>query len=178
MSEKRQYTDEEIEALAEQASKNAMNHFKYGVSCGECTLKGFLDLGLTDFPAETVALASGFGAGMGASRHTCGAVNGGMLIIGTTHGRRDPYALPTFEERVDELNHPDTGVYARHGKYVREVITEFGSIECRDLTFPFEDFHCKDRARKCKRIIGFCAKQATKAALKDWNASVLEDKQA
>lgn len=137
MSEKRQYTDEEIEALAEQASKNAMNHFKYGVSCGECTLKGFLDLGLTDFPAETVALASGFGAGMGASRHTCGAVNGGMLIIGTTHGRRDPYALPTFE-----------------------------------------DFHCKDRARKCKRIIGFCAKQATKAALKDWNASVLEDKQA
>ena len=178
MSEKRQYTDEEIEALAEQASQNAMNHFKYGVSCGECTLKGFLDLGLTDFPAETVALASGFGAGMGASRHTCGAVNGGMLIIGTTHGRRDPYALPTFEERVDELNHPDTGVYARHGKSVREVITEFGSIECRDLTFPFEDFHCKDRARKCKRIIGFCAKQATKAALKDWNASVLEDKQA
>ena len=35
MSEKRQYTDEEIEALAEQASQNAMNHFKYGVSCGD-----------------------------------------------------------------------------------------------------------------------------------------------
>ena len=167
MSEKRLYTEEEIEFLAEQASQNAMEHFKYGVSCGECVFKGFLDLGLTDVPVEAVALASGFGGGMGSTRHTCGAVNGGMLIIGTTKGRRDPYALPTFEERVDELNHEDTGVYARHGKFVREVITEYGTIECRDLTFPFPDFHSKDRARKCKKVIGFCAREAAKAALKD-----------
>lgn len=167
MSEKKKYTAEEIEALAEQAAQNAMNHFKYGISCGECVLKGFLDLGLTDFPPEVVALVSGFGGGMGSSRHTCGAVNGGMMIIGTTHGRKDPYALPTFEERVEELNRPETGVYDRHGKYIREVITEYGTIECRDLSFPFEDFHSKDRARKCKQVIGFCARQATKAALKD-----------
>ena len=31
---------------------------------------------------EIEALASGFG-GMGHTRHTCGAVNGGMLVIGT-----------------------------------------------------------------------------------------------
>ena len=119
MSEKKKYTEEEIEILAEQAAQNAMNHYKYGVSCGECVFKGFLDLGLSDFPPETVALASGFGAGMGASHHTCGAINGGMLVIGTMQGRKDPYALPTFEERVDELNHPQKGVYARQGKYVR-----------------------------------------------------------
>ena len=167
MSEKRKYTEEEIEALAEQAAKNAMNHFRYGVSCGECVFKGFLDLGLTDFPPEIIALASGFGGGMGCTRHTCGAVNGGMLAIGTMHGRRDPYALPTFEERVDELNRPETGVYARHGQFVRQVITEYGTIDCRDLILPFEGCEGKEQARRCQKLIGFCARQATKAALKD-----------
>lgn len=166
MSEQMIYTPEEIETLAEQAAANAMEHFRHGVSCGECVLKGFLDLGISDFPPETVALVSGFGGGMGASRHTCGAVNGGMMIIGTKKGRKNPYALPTFDERVVELNDPENGVYAHHGRYIREVIREWGTIECRDLTFPFEDFHCKDRARKCKQIIGFCAREATKAALK------------
>ena len=32
MSEKKKYTEEEIEILAEQAAQNAMNHYKYGVS--------------------------------------------------------------------------------------------------------------------------------------------------
>lgn len=167
MSEKTAYTPEEIEALSEQAAQNAMNHFKYGISCGECALMGFLDLGLSDYPPETAGLASGFGGGMGASRHTCGAVNGGMMAIGTLQGRKDPYALPTFEERVEQLNRPETGVYARHGVYIRACIERWGTIECRDLCFPFADFHSKDRARKCKEVIGFCAREATKAALKD-----------
>ena len=65
MSEKKKYTPEEIEALAEQAAQNAMNHFKHGLTCAECVFKGFLDLGLTDFPPEIVALSSGYGGGSG-----------------------------------------------------------------------------------------------------------------
>ena len=166
MSEKKKYTPEEIEALAEQAAQNAMNHFKHGLTCAECVFKGFLDLGLTDFPPEIVALSSGYGGGMGATYHTCGAVNGGMLAIGTMQGRKNPYALETFEERVDELNHEGTGVYPRHGVYVKGVFKEWGTIDCRDLCINF-DFHSKERARNCKQIIGYCAREATKHALKD-----------
>ena len=167
MSEQKKYSQEEIDALAKQAGQNAMEHFRHGLNCGECVFKGFLDLGLTDLPAEVVCLSSGFGAGMGGTKHACGAVNGGMLAISSTKGRRDPYALPTFAERVEELNRADDGVYARHGAYVRAVISEYGTIDCRDLCTPFEDFHSKERARKCKQIIGYCAEQATRAALKD-----------
>ena len=166
MSEKRKYTPEEIEELAGKAAENATNHFKHGLTCAECVFKGFLDLGLSDFPPEVVALSSGYGGGMGATYHTCGAVNGGMLAIGTMQGRKDPYALPTFEERVEQLNRPETGVYPRHGAYVKSVFAEWGTIDCRDLCINF-DFHSKDRARNCKKIIAYCAMEATKAALKD-----------
>ena len=166
MSEKKIYTDEEIESLSNKAAENAMNHFKYGLTCAECAFLGFLDLGLTDFPPEVIALSSGFGGGMGGTKHTCGAVNGGMLAIGTMQGRKNPYALPTFEERVDELHHEMTGVYPRHGEYVTACIKEYGTIDCRDLCLPFSEDQQKEKSRNCKKIIGFCAKEATKAALK------------
>ena len=166
MSEKKKYTPEEIEALAEQAAKNATEHFKHGINCGECVFMGFLELGLTDYPPEVVALASGFGGGMGKTYHTCGAVNGGMLAIGTMKGRKNPYALPSYEERVDELNHEGSGVYSRHGAFVKDVFKEWGTIDCRDLCINY-DFHSKDRARNCKQIIAYCAREATKHALKE-----------
>ncbi len=126
MEEKKIYTEEEIEQLAEKASQNAMEHF--------------------------------------------GAVNAGMVVIGSKQGRKNPYAKETFEERVDELHHDETGIYPRHAVYVKDVIKEYGTIECRDLCFPFDESTkdgMKERARNCKKIIGFCAKEATKAALKN-----------
>ena len=138
MEEKKFYTEEEIEQLAEQASQNAMEHFKHGLNCGECVLQGFLDLGISEYP-------------------------------GSKQGRKNPYAKETFAERVDELHHDETGIYPRHAVYVKDVIKEYGTIECRDLCFPFDESTkegMKERARNCKKIIGFCAKAATKAALK------------
>ena len=153
MEEKKIYTEEEIEQLAEKASQNAMEHFKHGLNCGECVLQGFLDLSISEYPPEIIALVSGMGGGMGFTKHTCGAVNAGMVVIGSKQGRKNPYA----------------GIYPRHAVYVKDVIKEYGTIECRDLCFPFDESTkegMKERARNCKKIIGFCAKEATKAALK------------
>ena len=169
MEEKKIYTEEEIEQLAEKASQNAMEHFKHGLNCGECVLQGFLDLGISEYPPEIIALVSGMGGGMGFTKHTCGAVNAGMVVIGSKQGRKNPYAKETFAERVDELHHDETGIYPRHAVYVKDVIKEYGTIECRDLCFPFDESTkdgMKERARNCKKIIGFCAMEATKAALK------------
>ena len=162
----KKYTEEEIEALAEQAAQNAMGHFRNGLNCGECVLQGFLDLGLSDYPKEIVGLVSGMGAGMGETGHTCGAVNAGMVVISSMHGRKNPYEKESFEERVDQLHHPETGIYPRHGAYVRAFMKEKGTIECRDLSIQW-DFDSKDRKRNCKQIIGLATKLATKAALKE-----------
>lgn len=165
--EKKHYTPEERAALAEQAAANAGEHFRHGLNCSECVLKGFLDLGLTDYPPETVALASGMGGGMGGTGRLCGAVNAGMLVVSAMHGRRDPYAKDTMEARVDELHHPETGIYSRHAAYLRAVMKELGSLECRDLCFPYPDFDSKDRKRNCKKILMTCARIATEMALRD-----------
>ncbi|MBR0293195.1 MAG: C_GCAxxG_C_C family protein [Acidaminococcaceae bacterium] len=124
MEETKIYTEEEIEQLAEKASQNAMEHFKHGLNCGECVLQGFLDLGISEYPPEIIALVSGMGGGMGFTKHTCGAVNAGMVVIGSKQGRKNPYAKETFEERVDELHHDETGIYPRHAVYVKDVIKE------------------------------------------------------
>ncbi len=170
MAEKKVYTETEIEEIAEKASQTAMEHFKHGLNCGECVFQGYLEQKTTDYPPEVVALVSGMGGGMGFTKHTCGAVNAGMCVIGSRHGRKNPFAKESFEDRVDELHHEGTGVYPRHGEYIRKCIAEFGTIECRDLCFPFDESTPegkKNRARNCKKIIGWCAKEATKAALKE-----------
>ena len=168
MAEEKKFPAEEREALAQRASEQAMAYFKQGLNCGERVFQGYLDQGLTDFPPGVVALSSGMGGGMGFTKHTCGAVNAGLLVIGSRHGRRNPLAKATFEERVDELHHAETGVYPRHGAYIRRCIAEWGTVECRDLCFPFDESTPegkKERARNCKKIIGWCAAEATKAAL-------------
>lgn len=170
MTEEKKYSPEEAEALAEQASKRAMEYFKEGLNCGECVFQGYLEQGLTDYPPEVVALVSGMGGGMGFTKHTCGAINAGLLVIGSRHGRKNPLAKATFAERVDELHHEGTGVYPRHGEYIKKCIAEWGTIECRDLCFPFDETvpeGKKERTRNCKKIIGWCTKEATLAALKD-----------
>ena len=83
MEEKKIYTEAEIEELAERASQNAMEHFKHGLNCGECVLQGFLDLGISEYPPEIVGLVSGMGGGMGFTKHTFGAVNAGLVVIGS-----------------------------------------------------------------------------------------------
>ena len=165
MKPKRTYTPEEIDRYAGEAARNAMEHYRHGLNCAECVLQGFLDLGLSDYDPSIVGLVSGMGAGMGHTGHTCGAVNAGMVVVGSEKGRKDPYEAGTMEERVAQLNAPRTGIYARHGAYLRQCFQELGSIECRDLCIQYENFACRERARNCKRIIGACAAMAAREAL-------------
>ena len=164
----KQLSATEVEQAAAKAEAAAMGYFKQGLNCGECVFQGYLDQKMTDLPPEVVALASGMGGGMGFTKHTCGAVNAGLLVIGSRHGRKNPLAKATFEERVEELHRPETGIYPRHDAYIRRCLAEWGTIDCRDLCFPFDETTPegkKERARNCKKIIGWCAAEATKAAL-------------
>lgn len=168
--EKKTFSEAEREDIAERAAQSAMEHFKHGLNCAESVFLGYLEQDCSGFPKEAVALSSGMGFGMGATQHTCGAVNAGLLIIGSRHGRKDPYAKESFEERRDELHHAETGIYPRHGAYIRACVAEWGTTECRDLCLPFDESTpegAKARKRNCKQIIGWCAREAARAALKD-----------
>ena len=156
---------ERIEELRVQVEQTARNYFRQGLNCAECVFKSFLDLDLTEFPSKTVALASGFGGGIGLTKNTCGAVLGAALSIGTTHGRKDPLAKETVKERIAELN-DDDGVYARFRRFIEEVEAKYGSVKCSELTKVY-DWHEKPRKKNCQEIIGYAAGLAVKYALED-----------
>jgi hypothetical protein len=44
---------------------NAKQNFRNGLNCAESVLKAIMDTEVTDFPSEIVAVATGFGGGMG-----------------------------------------------------------------------------------------------------------------
>ena len=154
---------DQINALQEQTEQAARNYFRQGLNCAECALKSFLDLGLTSFPPETVALASGLGGGIGHTKNTCGAVLGAALAIGTMRGRKDPLAKETLPERIAELNAPD-GIYAVFRRFIEEVEEKYGTIQCSELSKAY-DWDGKPRKKNCQEITGYAAGLAVKYAL-------------
>lgn len=153
-----------IEELREKAEKDAREYFRHGLNCAECALKSFWDLGFTDFPPEIVALASGFGGGIGMTRNTCGAILGGALAIATMKGRKDPLAKETMHERIDELNNEETGVYQVFRRYIEEVEAKYGTLICRELAQGYE-WEGKPRKKNCQEMIGYCTSLAVKYAM-------------
>jgi C_GCAxxG_C_C family probable redox protein len=105
--------------------ESAVNYFKDGLYCSEAILKAFNEhykLGLTD---EFLKIATGFGAGLGASKCCCGSLTGGIMVLSLVTGRSS----------VGESETPafDT-VSALHDRFRRT----FGATCCRVLTRPVE----------------------------------------
>jgi C_GCAxxG_C_C family probable redox protein len=64
----------------------ATTRFLSGYNCAQAVLDAFRDEASLD---EDLALkmATGLGAGMGRKQEVCGAVTGGVLVLGLRHGR-------------------------------------------------------------------------------------------
>lgn len=61
--------------------------------CSEAVVKTLVDELQIDAPDDVVKLASGFPVGMGGMGCTCGALTGGILVLGLVYGRnqaKDP----------------------------------------------------------------------------------------
>jgi C_GCAxxG_C_C family probable redox protein len=99
----------------------AVDKFVEGYNCAQSIVFTFCDeCGLS--PDAALKVACGFGAGMGRKQEVCGAVAGGIMVLGLRHGRG------TADGRsVTEALYPMT----------REFMDAFavrnGSYLCRDL---------------------------------------------
>jgi C_GCAxxG_C_C family probable redox protein len=147
------------EELGEKAKQLAGQYFKSGLNCSESVLLAVHDLNFSDLPRELVALASGFGGGMGLSGNTCGCLTGLMMAVGMVHGRKNPLALESREERIKQLN-GNPGLYRFFNQIPRRFEQEFGSTNCRELTKLFAQWNSKDRSRKCLYLVEESAKIA------------------
>jgi C_GCAxxG_C_C family probable redox protein len=98
-------------------SEQAVAKFVGGFNCAQSVLFSFCDdLGLEKDKA--LKIACGFGAGMGRKEEVCGAVTGGIMVIGAKYGRGendDRKATEITYTKVTELMNQFS---QRHGTYI------------------------------------------------------------
>jgi len=141
------------EEKIQKARDNAAQNFRQGLNCSESVYLAVYDaLDEPFLPRESVALVTGFGAGIGVYGSACGALLGGMAAIGLVHGRRDPLA-GTPEERK-ELLYGNPGLYRFFNQLPNRFCSAFGEIDCAALTSDYhDDWLCKEHAKKCMKMI-------------------------
>ena len=102
-------------------SKKARELFLSGNNCAQSVLLTFAD-DLKYSKELALKLAAGFGAGMGRAQETCGAVTGGMMVLGVMKG-----------EEVGDNDALKAEAYSS----VRELMGEFTKAKkttnCREL---------------------------------------------
>ncbi|MBS4024131.1 MAG: cysteine synthase A [Clostridia bacterium] len=65
----------------------SLKYFRNGYYCSEAVLKAFNEVYQLGLPENYYKLATGFGAGLGESGCSCGAVTGAVAVIGLVAGR-------------------------------------------------------------------------------------------
>ncbi len=125
--------------LAELTSKNHQS----GFNCAESVLSAFnstLKLNLD------VKVATAMGGGIGAAKNLCGALNGGVIVLGAIFGRNTP------NEKVDKIYPLAKGF---HDKFM-EIFT---TTSCSEITKGIEwksaahKEHCSKVAAKTAAIL-------------------------
>jgi C_GCAxxG_C_C family probable redox protein len=138
------------------ASDYAIENYKNGLNCAECVYEALLRCGALKAPKETIAMTTGFGGGIGATGHTCGALSAAVMACGAVYGRPDPWSVPK-EHRGSELR---AKYYRRYNKMVNDFIEANTSATCKEICAPYSDWHSRERRINCLKLIGRTAAMA------------------
>ena len=100
----------------------AVAKFASGYNCAQSVLFSFCDdLGLDKNKA--LKMACGFGAGMGRKEEVCGAVTGGIMVIGAKYGRGENEDRSATEAAYVKIREFMDRFSQRHGTYIcRELL--------------------------------------------------------
>lgn len=150
--------------LIDKAKELARQNFREGLNCAESVLKAVLDVGVSDLPPEVVAMATGFGGGIGLSGNNCGALIGAVMAVGMVHGRKNPLE-GDFQARVNRL-YGNPGLYRFFNGIPHEFRDKNGAVNCRELTMGFDSWKDKKRREKCSRIVEEAAAMAVDYIIK------------
>jgi C_GCAxxG_C_C family probable redox protein len=115
----------------------ATTRFLSGYNCAQSVLNSFRDeTGLNEDLA--LKIATGLGAGMGRKQEVCGAVTGGILVLGLRHGRGS-----TDDHSATEQT------YLRTRELMDRFAAKHGSCLCREL-LPGYNLSTQEGLRRAK----------------------------
>lgn len=102
---------------------------------------------------DVIRAMGAFGGGLGGNGEVCGALAGGLAVLGLCYSRaaRDEKENPKMWARTQELV----------DRFRNEIVNQAGSIYCRDIVgVNWKDrdqakaFYQGDKVQKCIRIVG------------------------
>ncbi len=127
-------------------------YFKNGFYCSEAILKAFNEHYNLGLPQEFLKIATGFGAGIGASKCCCGSLTGGVMVLSLVAGRTKP------EES-------ETPAFDAAGTLHDRFKEAFGATCCRALTKHVE-WGSPEHHEYCVRFVRGAA-ELTEAILRE-----------
>ena len=102
-------------------AQRAVELFEEGYNCAQAVYAAFADqMGISE--KQAALLASAMGGGLCRMRETCGAVTGGIMVLGVLKGYDDPKA-------DDEKG----ALYARGQRMLTPFKEKFGTFSCKEL---------------------------------------------
>lgn len=100
-----------------QRSEVAAQKFMEGYNCAQSVFYAFCDE-LNFDKNEALKLACGFGAGMARKEEVCGAVAGGIMVIGVKYGRGEDDDISLMELTYKKTRALIDSFAERHGSFI------------------------------------------------------------
>ena len=134
-------------------AQTAEKRFLLGLSCSQAVFSAFAEAEGIDLETA-LRIASSFGAGMARMGDTCGAVTGGMMVLGLNFGRTV----------ADDMEAKEKNYRLVH-EFVERFSGRFETCTCRDLLgfdpgAPGASQRFKDDPELEKRCAGFVREAA------------------
>ncbi len=119
-------------------SESAVAKFSQGYNCAQAIIYAFSDdLGIDKETA--LKIATGFGAGMGRKQEVCGAVSGGIMVIGLKFGRGEKDERKVMDQAYVKVRTLMDRFSEKHGTFICrklvgecELTTDEGQKEYRE----------------------------------------------
>jgi len=143
-----------VSERAEAAEQRAAELYASRMWCGESLLKAVDEVLSEPMPLEFVRLASGFCAGFGGSRTTCGALAGAVMAAGLICGR----------ENERDAWEP---VWEFAGELQRRFVADQGTDTCGVIVERIGEMGDPERWAHCGALTGRCAR---------WVIEIAEDR--
>ncbi len=141
-------------ALSERSALLAETLYAGGYHCGESVVKAINEVAGHPLPPSVMRMASGFCAGIGGTRRSCGALAGAVMAVGLLAGR---------EHAGDEWAPAHDASAEIHLRFSADQ----GCTDCADVVSAFAGMDDPERVAHCTLLTGRCAA---------WVASIAEER--
>ncbi len=133
----------------------------------QSVFKGVAELYQLEFPPEALRLLSGFTAGAGFTGEICGALSGGIAVLGYIYGNDQPMDRETYQTFVNTIMSEETSprekakrvldAFSQETIFNRLVVKfkeKYGNVRRADIIAPYQaDPISRKRFGRCRRVV-------------------------